>query len=112
MTVEYVEICCGAFGAHGIEIASVNPANLGTIRFNLIHETGGDAIRTGDPDSALDIHNNFIYGVDSGVRIAVDLTPAARVNIYNNTVYNSWGYGGIVSRDARRRLRRDRRACG
>ena len=99
VTVERFEIKGGSgTGAHGIEFASVNPANIGTVRDNLIHNTGGDGIRLSDADSIVDIYNNFIFGANVGIRLLVDMNPSARVEISNNTVYNSTA-AGIASRD-------------
>ena len=99
VTVEFFEIKGGSgTGAHGIEFASVSAANLGTVRYNLIHDTPGDGIRLSDADSIVDIHNNFIFNTNVGIRLLVDMNPAARVNIFSNTVYNSTA-AGIASRD-------------
>ena len=57
VTVEWLEIKGGSGpGAHGIELAAgINPANLVTVANNVIHDTGGDGVRLGDPDGIVDI---------------------------------------------------------
>ena len=100
VTVERFEITGGSgTGAHGIEFASASPANLGTARYNLIHDTPGDGVRISDADSIVDVHNNFVFNTNVGIRLLVDMNPDARVNIFSNTVYNS-ATAGIASRDA------------
>ena len=101
VTVEHFEIKGGiGTGAHGIELANgLGAANLATLRYNLIHGTGGDGIRLSDADSVVDIHNNFIFGTNAGVRLLVDLAPGGRVNVYNNTFYNNT-IAGVTSRDS------------
>ena len=85
--------------AHGIELASVNAANMGTVRYNLIHDTPGDGIRLTDADSVVDVYNNLIFNTNVGIRLLADLSPAARVNVFGNTVSNTTT-AGIASRDA------------
>jgi hypothetical protein len=99
VTVERFEITAGGAGGHGIELAGLNPANLGAVRHNLIHDTGGDGIRLSSANSTVDIYNNFIFNTNVGIRLGVDLNSAARVNIFSNTVYNSTT-AGIASLDA------------
>jgi uncharacterized repeat protein (TIGR01451 family) len=99
VTIERFEITGGSgTGAHGIEIASVNPANLSTLRYNLIHNTGGDGIRLSDADAIVDVHNNFVFNANVGIRLLADLSSSARVNIFNNTVYNCTT-AGVASLD-------------
>jgi hypothetical protein len=100
VTIERFEITGGSgAAAHGIEITGLSAANLSTVRYNLIHGTGGDGIRFGDADSIADVYNNFIFGAVNGIRLAADLDPSARVNVFNNTVY-ACTTAGITSRDA------------
>jgi uncharacterized repeat protein (TIGR01451 family) len=99
VSVEYFEITGGSGpGAHGIELASVNPANLTTVRYNLIHNTGGDGIRLGDADAIVEVYNNFIFDTNVGIRLLVDVSPVARVNVFNDTVYNC-ATAGVASLD-------------
>ncbi len=103
MTVERFEITGGSgAGAHGIEHRErQTAANLGVVRYNLIHDTpADDGIRLSDADSIVDIYNNFIFNTNVGIRLLVDMSPDARVNIFSNTVYNSTT-AGIASRGHR-----------
>ncbi len=95
-TVEWFEIKGGSgTGAHGIEFASnINPANLATVANNVIHDTGGDGVRLGDPDSIVDIHNNIIYRASYGIHFPQDMTADARVNVFNNTIYGCTAAAG------------------
>ncbi|MCG6921990.1 MAG: DUF11 domain-containing protein, partial [Acidobacteria bacterium] len=56
-------------------------------RYNIIHGFGSDGIRIADPDTIVDIYGNIIYGAEYGIHLPVDLTPAARVNAFSNTIY-------------------------
>jgi hypothetical protein len=96
VTVEWLEIKGGAGGgAHGVELASgINPANRVTVRYNVIHNTGGDGVRVGDPDAIADIYNNVIYEASYGIHLPVDMAPDARVNLFSNTVYGCNAAGG------------------
>jgi hypothetical protein len=91
VTVEWLEIKgnTGA-SAHGIDLAGgFAPANLSTIRYNLVHDFGGDGIRVGDANTIVDIYGNVVYETGYGVHLPVDLTPAARVDVFSNTIYGS-----------------------
>jgi uncharacterized repeat protein (TIGR01451 family) len=89
VTVAWLEIKGGSgTGAHGIEIAApIGPANLVTVASNVIHDTGGDGVRLGDPDGIVDVVNNIIYGANYGIHFPVDMAADARVNLYSNTIY-------------------------
>ncbi|MGD8898080.1 MAG: DUF2341 domain-containing protein, partial [Acidobacteriota bacterium] len=98
--LEWLEIKGGTgpgieFGSAGDTLA---PANLETVRNTLIHDLGGDGILVSDADTNVDIHNNFIFNANNGIRLAVDLATGARVNLFNNTIYNSTSRG-IASRN-------------
>ena len=80
----------------GIERAAVLP-HLAVFG-GLIHDLGGDGILVSDADTNVDIHNNFIFNANNGIRLAVDLATGARVNLFNNTIYNSTSRG-IASRN-------------
>ncbi len=114
VTVEWLEIRGGSGGtAHGIELAAgVSPANLVTVAHNVIHDTGGDGVRVGDPDGIVDIRNNIIYRAVYGIHFPVDMTPDARVNVFSNTIYGctaSIGPSGVKSDVRQTSLRIDLR---
>lgn len=89
VTVEWLEIKGGSgVAAHGVELGSgINPANRAMVRYNIIHDTGGDGVSIGDSDSIADIYNNVIYEASHGVHLPLDMAADARVNLFNNTVY-------------------------
>ncbi len=95
VTVEWLEIKGGSgAGAHGIEVAAgIGPANHVTLANNVIHGTGGDGVRVGDPDGIVEIIDNVIYGTAYGIHFPVDMTADARVNVYNNTIYGCTASG-------------------
>ena len=96
VTVEWLELkhTGAAFtSAHSIEINNVATANHVVIRYDVIHGTG-NGIQVSDADTVADIYNNVIYATNFGIRIPVDLTPASRLNIFNNTIYGNTGATG------------------
>ena len=104
VTVEWLDIRGdGGAPAHGIEVANgLNPANLVVLRYNLIHDLGGDGIRLDDPDVIADVYGNVIYGEQHGIHLAVDPMPAARVNVFSNTIYGNIGPTGPPGHQVRR----------
>jgi uncharacterized repeat protein (TIGR01451 family) len=94
--VEWFEIRGGlGTAAHGIVIeAGAGPGNLRAVANNVIHDTGGDGVRLSDPDGIVDIDNNIIYRAAYGIHFPVDLSVAARANVFNNTIYSCNGVIG------------------
>ena len=72
---------------------SIAPANLLTIRNNLIHDVPGNGIFVRDPDTIVDIENNFVFNTLHGLYLEDEMSSGARVNVYNNTIYNSTDQG-------------------
>ena len=113
VTLEWLDLFGGAAGGpHGIEVSSVVPAGPVVIRNNVIHGNSTDGIRIADASAVVDIYDNVIYETGSGVRFTVDMSPAGRVNLYNNTIYSSnagTGPSGIRSDVRQTTLRVDLR---
>jgi uncharacterized repeat protein (TIGR01451 family) len=95
VTVEWLDIKGGSgLAAHGIEVAAgIGPANHVTLANNVIHGTGGDGVRVGDPDGIVDIIDNVIYRTAYGIHFPVDMAADARVNVHNNTIYGCTASG-------------------
>ncbi|MCG6923367.1 MAG: right-handed parallel beta-helix repeat-containing protein, partial [Acidobacteria bacterium] len=96
VTLEWLEVTGGT--GSGIELgsagdASIGPANLQTIRYNLIHDVGGNGISVTDKDTIVDIENNFIFNTLHGIYLDKEMASGARVNVYNDTIYNSTDQG-------------------
>lgn len=102
VTVEWLDIrqfVGGGATSHGILINNLSAANHVVVRYDVIH-VQGDGILIADADAVVDIYDNVIYESNYGIHLPADLTPAARVNIFNNTIYSNnaaTGPSGIKS---------------
>jgi hypothetical protein len=99
VTVEWLEVTGGSgTAADAIDIGTATAgSNFSRIRYNILHDTGGDGLRVSNPNSVVNLVNNFIYETNYGVHLTSDMTNEARVNIFNNTVYGSNESGGLPS---------------
>ena len=95
---EWLEVKGGSgASAHGVVLGLPGPANQFNLRYNLIHNVGGNGV-DGNSGGNLNLllANSIIYtaGVN-GVYLTPGLgwSPSAVIRILNNTVYDSSGYG-------------------
>ena len=95
---EWLEVKGGSgASAHGVVLGLPGPANQFNLRYNLIHNVGGNGV-DGNSGGNLNLllANSIIYtaGVN-GVYLTpgVGWSPSAVIRILNNTVYDSSGYG-------------------
>ena len=95
---EWLEVKGGSGpSAHGVVLGLPGPANQFNLRYNLIHNVGGNGV---DGNSGANLNlllaNSIIYtaGVN-GVYLApgAGWSPLAVIRVLNNTVYGSSGYG-------------------
>ena len=98
VTVEWLELTMtlsSSTSAHGVEIGNLAAgANRVVLRYNVIHTTGS-GVQIADGDAVVDVHNNVIYATNYGIRLqGIDLAPAARLNVFNNTIYGNTGGTG------------------
>ena len=98
MNFEWLEVKGGSgASAHGVVLGLPGPANQFNLRYNLIHNVGGNGV-DGNSGGNLNLllANSIIYtaGVN-GVYLTpgVGWSPSAVIRILNNTVYDSSGYG-------------------
>ncbi len=92
VTLEWMEVTGGtSAGGDAIEVSGLAPLSQVVLRNNLIQTVGGVGIEVVEGDARVDIYNNFIY--DTGTRGILFstgvLVAGSRFRVLNNTVYRS-----------------------